>query len=118
MAQEGFDTLMSLTDSRYRLSMIVARRAAQLKLGIPPVLPPEDYPKTRNTVTIAMRELEEGDIVWGDKLPSVEELQKELEREKREEQISYTVSRRAEAAEAVEDEGEDEDDADIEMTRG
>jgi DNA-directed RNA polymerase subunit omega len=110
MAQEGFDTLINLTDSRYRLSMIVARRAAQLKLGIPPALAPEDYPKTRNTVTLAMRELEEGNIVWGDKLPPVEELQKEVEREKREEQISYTVSRRAE--------DEDEADADIEMAEG
>ena len=28
MAQEGFDTLMQLTESRYQLSMITARRAA------------------------------------------------------------------------------------------
>ena len=27
MAQEGFDTLMNLTESRYRLSMVTARRA-------------------------------------------------------------------------------------------
>ena len=60
MAQEGFDTLMDLTESRYRLSMVTARRAAQLKLGVPSVLPKDETPKTRNTVTIAMKELEAG----------------------------------------------------------
>jgi DNA-directed RNA polymerase subunit K/omega len=60
MAQEGFDTLMQLTESRYRLSMVTARRAAQLKAGIPSVLPKDEQPRTRNTVTIAMKELESG----------------------------------------------------------
>jgi len=74
MAQEGFDKLLSLTDSRYRLSMIVARRAAQLKAGIPPLLDDEEKPRTTNTVTIAMKELELGKpIQWGDHLPLVAE---------------------------------------------
>jgi DNA-directed RNA polymerase subunit omega len=95
MAQEGFDTLMALTDSRYTLSMIVARRAAQLKLGIPSVLPKEELPTTRNTVTIAMKELERGmPLRWGRDLPSTEELRALVERERREEAASYSVSRR------------------------
>lgn len=96
MAQEGFDTLMSLTESRYRLSMVVARRAAQLKVGIPSVLPKDEVPQTRNTVTIAMKELEEGaGVRWGSDLPSTEELRTIVERERREEPSSYSVSRRS-----------------------
>lgn len=76
MAQEGYDDLMALTDSRYRLSMIVARRAAQLKSGFPPLLAEEELPDNQNTVTIAMRELRSGKPVrWGDELPSSNELQ-------------------------------------------
>ncbi len=95
MAQEGFDTLMALTESRYRLSMVTARRAAQLKLGIPTVLPKDETPHTCNTVTIAMKELEEGaGVRWGDDLPSTDELRTLIERERREEPSSYSVSRR------------------------
>jgi len=104
VAQEGFDTLMALTESRYRLSMIVARRAAQLKAGIPPVLPKDEVPKTRNTVTIAMKELEKGSGVrWGDDLPSMDELLRLVERE-REEPASYSVSRRGRPQDDDEDE--------------
>lgn len=96
MAQEGFDTLMDLTESRYQLSMITARRAAQLKLGVPSVLPKDEQPKTRNTVTIAMKELEAGaGVRWGDDLPSADELRNLVERERREEPSSYSVSRRS-----------------------
>lgn len=95
MAQEGFDTLMDLTESRYRLSMVTARRAAQLKLGIPSVLPKDATPQTRNTVTIAMKELEVGaGVRWGDDLPSTEELRNLVERERRDEPSGYSVSRR------------------------
>lgn len=77
MAQEGYDTLIALTDSRYRLSMIVARRAAQLKTGIPSILDRDQLPRTENSVTIAMKELETTDkVVWGDELPSMEELRR------------------------------------------
>lgn len=86
MAQEGYDELMALTDSRYRLSMIVARRAAQLKGGIPPMLAPEDLPRTSNTVTVAMKELERHvPIQWGDDLPSLSELRRLHERSRRQE---------------------------------
>ncbi len=77
VAQEGYDELMKLTDSRYRLSMIVARRAAQLKLGVPSLLEEGELEPTQNTVTIAMKELELGKpIRWGNDLPSVEELRR------------------------------------------
>lgn len=75
MAQEGYDDLMKLTDSRYRLSMIVARRAAQLKSGFPTTLSEDELPGNQNTVTIAMRELRSGrSIRWGDELPTGNEL--------------------------------------------
>jgi DNA-directed RNA polymerase subunit omega len=109
MAQIGFDKLMTLTDSRYRLSMIVARRAAQLKAGIPSTLPSELYPKTRNTVTIAMKELELGlGIVWGEDLPSMEELRQMLERERRQEEAAYTISRQARDEDDEDEEDEEE----------
>ncbi|MEJ2291425.1 MAG: DNA-directed RNA polymerase subunit omega [Deinococcales bacterium] len=92
MAQEGYDTLMALTDSRYRLSMIVARRAAQLKAGIPNTLDVDTAPHTSNTVSIAMKELESGrEIVWGDELPSTDELRRLVER--RPEEPSFSVAR-------------------------
>lgn len=92
MAQEGYDTLMALTDSRYRLSMIVARRAAQLKAGIPTTLAAEEAAHTSNTVTLAMKELEgDREIVWGDDLPSTEDLRRLVER--RPEEPSFGVAR-------------------------
>lgn len=95
MAQEGYDRLMALTDSRYRLSMIVARRAAQLKGGIPTTLGEDDMPAARhNTVTLAMREFELGrDVRWGDELPSFDELKRTVVEERRREEPSFTVSR-------------------------
>lgn len=80
MAQEGYDSLLALTDSRYRLTMIVARRAAQLKSGVPSLLTQDQLPRTGNTVTIAMKELELGlPIRWGDDLPAFEELRRSSE---------------------------------------
>ncbi len=84
MSQEGFDELMALTDSRYRLSLIVARRAAQLKGGIPTTLDPDELPRTKNTVTLAMKELQyKRGISWGPDLPSTEELRRSHDRAKR-----------------------------------
>ncbi len=90
VAQEGYDELMALTDSRYRLSMIVARRAAQLKAGIPPVLDVDELPRTQNTVSIAMKELETtNEILWGDDLPSADELKRAVEPRRTETPTSY-----------------------------
>ena len=104
MAQEGYDRLMALTDSRYRLSMIVARRAAQLKSGIPTTLDVEELPEAgQNTVSVAMREFELGrDVRWGDELPTFDELKRTVVEERRREEPSFTVSR-------IAFEGDDED---------
>ncbi len=95
MAQEGYDRLMALTDSRYRLSMIVARRAAQLKGGIPSTLDVDEMPAARtNSVSIAMREFELGrDVRWGDDLPTFDDLKRIVAEERRREEPSFTVSR-------------------------
>lgn len=107
MAQEAFDKLMAMTDSRYRLSIVVARRAAQLKNGIPPLLDHEEMPKTRNTVTIALEELARGKpIRWGKDLPSNEELRQEVQRERRLDSPNYSVSYRS--GDAGEAESDDE----------
>lgn len=79
MAQEGYDALIGLTDSRYRLSTIVALRAAQLKSGIPSVLEVGQLPSTENSVTVAMKELEiTEEVKWstGDDLPTMAELRR------------------------------------------
>lgn len=76
MAQANYDKLLTAADSRYRVAMIAARRAAQLKAGVPPLLTNEELPKTRNLVSVAMRELELGKgLHWGMDLPDTKELQ-------------------------------------------
>jgi DNA-directed RNA polymerase subunit omega len=95
MAQTGYDSLLALTDSRYRLSMIVARRAAQLKGGIPTTLDADEMPEARqNTVTISMKEFELGrDVRFGEDLPSSDELRHTVLEERRREEPSFTVTR-------------------------
>lgn len=87
MAQQGYDKLLSLTDSRYRLSIIVARRAAQLKSGVPSLLDDEQMPDAKsNTVSVAMKELELGmPIRWGSDLPDDALLRDVRARQRREE---------------------------------
>ena len=89
MAQRGFDILREVTDSRYRLSLVVGRRAAQLTKGVPSTLTGKPVPGTQNAVSEAMKELELGSgVLWGDALPgsrdihsNVEQDQHELQRE-------------------------------------
>jgi len=77
MAQEGYDNLLTLDESRYGLSMIVARRAAQLKLGVPTLLEDDELPGSRNTVTVAMKELELGKpLRWGTDVPGIEAIRR------------------------------------------
>lgn len=85
MAQEGYDALLALTDSRYRLSIIVARRAAQLKSGVPSLLTEEELPAAKNnTVSVAMQEFRIGKpIRWGEDLPSDASLREARARERR-----------------------------------
>ncbi len=76
----GYDKLLNVTDSRYRLSVIVAKRAVQLRKGFPSTLAPDEYPKhhkaaTKDVISIAMREvLLDKEITWGKDLPSDAEL--------------------------------------------
>lgn len=71
MAQEGFDTLMERTESRYLLSMVTGRRAAQLKQGVPSTLTHKPIDRNENAVSVAMKELElESGVRWGAALPS------------------------------------------------
>lgn len=87
MAQVGYDKLLNLTDSRYRLSIIVARRAAQLKGGVPSLLDPEEMPDAAsNTVSVAMEELRlDKPVVWGVDLPDDDAVREIRARQRREE---------------------------------
>lgn len=79
MAQEGYDTLMGLTESRYGLSIVVAKRAAQLKLGVPSLLEEDERTTSQNSVTVAMKELELGKAIrWGPDVPSLDELRRTI----------------------------------------
>jgi DNA-directed RNA polymerase subunit omega len=94
----GYDALLNITDSRYRLSAIVAKRAVQLKKGFPTTLVEKDYPRNRdgvshNVVAVALQEvLLDRDIVWGETLPSNEELIKAFELKKRSDPLNYSVT--------------------------
>ena len=80
MAEKNIDRLLSLTDSKYRLSVVVAKRALQLKSGVAPVIPPEARVGTRNLVTVAMREMATGSLEWGEHLVDDNRLNAVLER--------------------------------------
>lgn len=85
MAQKGFDILREATDSRYRLSLVVGRRAAQLKLGVPSTVTHKAVPRGENAVSAAMAELELGTgVVWGEGLPSAEDIGRQVQRDARE----------------------------------
>ena len=79
MAQKDIDKLLALTDSKYRLANLVAKRAAQLKSGLPTLLEPEERPRTRNTVTVAMREMLTGRLAWGKNIVKEERLSEAIQ---------------------------------------
>lgn len=84
MAQEGYDILMNLIDSRYRLSMVTGRRAAQLKQGTPSTLTHKAIGQGDNAVSVAMKEIEQSSGVrWDDALPSAEEIGSQVQRDRR-----------------------------------
>ena len=68
MAEKDIDKLLSLTDSKYRLSVVTATRTLQLRSGAPSVLPVEQRVRTHNLVTQAMRELATGQLTVGTNL--------------------------------------------------
>jgi DNA-directed RNA polymerase subunit omega len=76
MAEPGIDKLFGMVDSKYRLTVVVAKRAQQLLRHRfkNMVLEPEERPKMRtleglfddpNAVTWAMKELLTGRLVFG-----------------------------------------------------
>ncbi len=98
MSTTGFDKLIGLTDSRYRLSVIVAKRARQIKKGIPSLLSAAEYPKNRDgeshfEVAVAMQELllDKG-IRWGVNLPTEAVLVKSYETKREADLESYPIN--------------------------
>ena len=85
MINGGFDKLLAVTDSRYRLSVIVAKRSAQLETGFPNLLSQDEYPDNRDgeshyEVTIAIQELVlDRGLTWGESLPSDADLLRTFE---------------------------------------
>lgn len=82
MAEKDIDKLLSLTDSKYRLSVVTAKRAIQLKFGAPSVLAPDVKAKTHNLVTQAMRELATGKLTVGEQLIDESRFQQDYQRQK------------------------------------
>lgn len=90
MAEPGIDTLLALTDSKYRLTVVTAKRAQQLlRYNFKnTVLSPDEYPRMRtlegdkpdpNAVTWAMQELKTGRLVIGENLIPEDRLAKILD---------------------------------------
>jgi DNA-directed RNA polymerase subunit omega len=94
----GYDILLNLTDSRYRLSTIVAKRAVQLKKGLPSTLARDEYPVNRdgvsnNVVAVAVQELLlDKDIAWGETLPSNAELIRAFELDQQRDPLTYCIT--------------------------
>ncbi len=90
MAEPGIDRILSLVDSKYRLTVVVAKRAQQLlRYNFKnTVLEPKEWPKMRtlegevpdpNPVTWAMRELATGRLVIGEGLVPEDKLSRLLD---------------------------------------
>lgn len=101
VAQKGFDILRDATDSRYRLSMVVGRRAAQLKKGVPSTVTGKAVPGSENAVSAAMDELVQGSgVVWGKDLPSfgaIDSVVAQDQRDSQREAAQYSITRDEEA---------------------
>ena len=76
MAEKNIDKLLSLTDSKYRLSVVIAKRAVQISVGFPSVLPAEKRVRLRNHVSLAMAEFASEKLTWGEHLVDEENLQR------------------------------------------
>jgi DNA-directed RNA polymerase subunit K/omega len=101
VAQKGFDILRNVTDSRYRLSMVAGRRAAQLKKGVPSTVTGKAIANNENAVSAAMEELELGTgVLWGKDLPSLAEIASVVaqdERDSQREAARYSITRDAQS---------------------
>lgn len=98
MTTGDFDKLLVATDSRYRLSLIVAKRAMQLQKGFPSLLDQDEYPEnrqgtSRDDVAVAMQELVlDKDLTWGNDLPSDADLQRAFEAEHKDDLGPYPTT--------------------------
>ncbi len=90
MAEPGIDKLLSLTDSKYKLTIVIAKRAQQLlRFNFSnTVLAPSERPKMHtiegelldpNPVTWAMKELQTGRLVIGEDLIPEDKLSRVME---------------------------------------
>ncbi|WP_457629826.1 DNA-directed RNA polymerase subunit omega [Oceanithermus sp.] len=90
MAEPGIDKLLALTDNKYKLTVVIAKRAQQLlRFNFKnTVLAPPEWPKMRtiegelpdpNPVTWAMRELVSGRLVIGEGLVPEDKLSRVME---------------------------------------
>ncbi|GEM83296.1 MAG: DNA-directed RNA polymerase subunit omega [Meiothermus sp.] len=90
MAEPGIDTLLALTDSKYRLTVVTAKRAQQLlRYDFKnTVLNSDELPRMRtlegekpdpNAVTWAMQELKTGRLQIGENLIAEDRLTKYLD---------------------------------------
>ena len=90
MAEPGIDKLLALTDNKYKLTVVIAKRAQQLlRFNFKnTVLAPPEWPKMRtiegelpdpNPVTWAMRELLTGRLVIGEDLMPEDKLSRVME---------------------------------------
>lgn len=90
MAEPGIDTLLALTDSKYRLTVVTAKRAQQLlRYDFKnTVLNPNEYPRMHtlegdkpdpNAVTWAMQELKTGRLLIGENLIAEDRLTRFLD---------------------------------------
>ncbi len=82
MAEKDIDKLLSMTDSKYRLSVVVAKRAVQLRSGAPSVLPTDVKAKTRNLVTQSMRELATGKLKIGQNMMDEDRFLQDYQRQR------------------------------------
>jgi len=90
VAEPGIDKLLALTDNKYKLTVVIAKRAQQLlRFNFKnTVLAPPEWPKMRtiegelpdpNPVTWAMRELVSGRLVIGEDLVPEDKLSRVME---------------------------------------
>ena len=90
MAEPGIDKLLELVDSKYRLTIVVAKRAQQLlRFNFKnTVLEPKEWPRMHtlegtepdpNPVTWAMKELLTGRLVIGENLVPEDRLARVME---------------------------------------
>lgn len=68
MAEKNIDRMLDIAENKYRLSVVVAKRALQLSAGAPSVMDEEERQRTRNVVTQAMREIATGQLTVGHQL--------------------------------------------------